>query len=158
PPGSEPYDWAFERGAWTHLTVTTTWLCEHGDELFAEHPIISLTLDDRGDLATALARPCLRHVRSLEIDSIYTGVAEALAAATTLTSLESLRAFIDDAAVVRALESPTIRALETFDSYGSGELFDITETSSDGTIKIWRGRRGKDLEQQYGFMPWIHDS
>jgi hypothetical protein len=158
PPGVETYDWGFKRGVWTHVKVTTTWLCEHGEQLFIEHPIVALVLDDRGDLTKALAQPCMRHVRRLEVDSSYASAAQVLAAATTLARLESLQTSIDDGAVATALESPTIRALETFDSYQLRELFDISEEAADGTTKIWRGRRGKELEERYGFMPWVHES
>ena len=157
PPGvNDAYDWAFQRGAWAHVEATTTWLCEHGERLFAEQPIVSLTLVDRADLANALALPCLRHVRKLQIESIYTGVAAALGAATTLTTLESLRTTMSG--LEAALESPAIRALETFHFSRDTELDDMIEEGPDGTSKVWRSQRGLELENRVGVMPWLHAS
>jgi hypothetical protein len=163
--------WTFDRGFVAKIVIEPHLFLEYGDWLLLNYPIQMVELGEAEDgtfpAAELADSPLLGRLEALVIRSVALTEAEIerIGASPHLAGLLHLdldRQRIDADIYNRLAASPNVRKLLTLSLEDGGPGQRYADTGRDDmqgrAVHAWTdlSSKGKELEQKYGYLPWLH--
>lgn len=153
----------YVRGFMGLVKTSAKQFIDHADDILAHAPIQHLDLTGVRDVDEALAdAPALAHIRSLRMDDcgLYDLHIQLIAASPYAKNLRWLSVARNNLTIASAQAiavSPHLRQLE-FADFLLNPADPVEQLGLDSGIVVHASmpREGQDLEDQYGYLRWLH--